>query len=276
MVNYDIDNIIISALKEDTFPWDITTDNLIDESSESKAIIKAKEFGIIAGIEVAKRVFTLLNMDIYFDSRIKDGETCNNGEIIAEVSGNTRSLLKAERTALNFLQRMSGIATKTNEFCKKVEGYNVRIVDTRKTVPGLRILDKYAVKIGGGHNHRFSLSDGVLIKDNHIKAAGGIRQAIDLVKYKVPHTIKIEIEAETLEQVQEALESGADIIMLDNMGIDMMKKAVKFVNKRGLLEASGNISLNNVSEVASTGVDIISIGSLTHSVSALDISMKIY
>lgn len=269
-----IDNIITVALKEDMALGDITTDNLISESSSSSAILIAKESGIIAGLDVCERVFKLLDEGVWFKRNLTDGTAVEKGDIIAEIKGNSRILLKAERTALNFLQRLSGIASKTNEFCKIVSGLPVRVVDTRKTTPGLRFLEKYAVKIGGGYNHRFSLSDGVLIKDNHIKAAGGIKRAVELVRESVPHTVKIEVETETLEQVREALECKADIIMLDNMSNEMMKNAVEIINKKAIVEASGNVNIQTIRSIALTGVDIISIGALTHSVEAFDISMR--
>lgn len=271
-----VDNIIQNALKEDMPLGDITTDNLIDENSKSRARLIAKEEGILAGIEVAERVFKILDPQVSFKANFKDGDGIKKGDIIAELEGNTRALLKGERTALNILQRMSAIATKTNEYCRKVKDFPVKIVDTRKTTPGLRYLEKYAVRVGGGTNHRYCLSDGVLIKDNHIQAAGGIKKAVERVRNNIPHTIKIEVETETLEQVAEALEAGADIIMLDNMSYDMMKEAVKLINKRALVEASGNASLETIYDIASTGVDIISVGKLTHTVAALDISMKFF
>ncbi len=272
--NIYIDNLIMAALKEDMPLGDITTDNLIDMSSISKALLIAKEDGIIAGLDVAERVFKLLNADIKFSRYFEDGDSVRNGEKIALIEGNTRAILKAERTSLNLLQRLSGIATKTSEFCEKIKGSSAKIVDTRKTTAGLRFLEKYAVRAGGGQNHRFCLSDGVLIKDNHIKAAGGIKKAVELAKNSVPHTIKIEVETETMDQVLEALEAKADIIMLDNMSIDTMKEAVKLINKRAVVEASGNVTLDTVANIASTGVDIISVGALTHSVKAFDISLK--
>lgn len=271
----NIDNIILTALREDMLFGDITTQSIIDKTSVSTAVIIAKQTGIIAGLEIAERTFKLVESDISFEKKAEDGQRVECGQTVVQIKGSTAALLKAERTALNFLQRLSGIAAKTNEFCEKVKGLPVKIVDTRKTTPGLRLLEKYAVKAGGGSNHRFSLSDGVLIKENHIKAAGGIANAVNLAKQNVPHTAKIEIETETLKQVKEALESGADIIMLDNMDIQTMKKAVEMINKKALVEASGNISLDNVYEVAKTGVDIISIGALTHSIQTLDLSMKI-
>ncbi|MCX7747300.1 MAG: carboxylating nicotinate-nucleotide diphosphorylase [Clostridia bacterium] len=267
--------MIMIALKEDILLGDITTDNIIDINGEVKALFIAKQDGIIAGLEVAERVFKLLDHETVFEKAVNEGQSVKKGDIIAKISGKSRSLLKAERTALNFLQRMSGIATKTNEFYNKVKDLPVRIVDTRKTTPGLRVIEKYAVKIGGGYNHRFSLSDGVLIKDNHIKAAGSIKKAIEAARRNIPHTIKIEVEVESIDEVKEALESGADIIMLDNMTQDMMKEAVGIINKRAIVEASGNVNLETVRDIALTGVDIISVGGLTHSVQAFDISMKI-
>jgi len=269
-----IDKIITIALQEDMSLGDITTDNLINESSNSRAILIAKDSGVIAGLDVCERVFKLLDEGVRFKRNAADGTAVEKGDIIAEIEGNSRVLLKAERTALNFLQRLSGIATRTNEFCKKVGDLPVKIVDTRKTTPGLRLLEKYAVKAGGGSNHRFSLSDGVLIKDNHIKAAGGISKAVEKARNNVPHTVKIEVETETIEQVKEALECKADIIMLDNMKPDIMRTAVEIINKRAIVEASGNVNLETIRGIASTGVDIISIGELTHSVKAFDISMR--
>jgi len=233
-----VDDIIKRALQEDMPFGDITTDNLIDEQSISRAQIIAKEKGVIAGIDIAARVFEILDDKVVFKKHVSDGWKVSKGDIIAEIQGKTRALLKGERTALNILQRLSGIATKTNEICEVVKDLPVSVADTRKTVPGLRILDKYAVKMGGGSNHRYSLSDGVLIKDNHIAAAGGIKKAVELARKSIPHTIKIEVETETLEQVKEALEAGADIIMLDNMSIEIMKKAVAIINKRAVIEAS--------------------------------------
>jgi nicotinate-nucleotide pyrophosphorylase (carboxylating) len=270
-----IDDIITVALKEDMPMGDITTDNLIDAKANSKAFFIAKDTGIIAGLDIAENVFERLDKNVKFDTKVYDGDKVENGTILAEIEGNTRALLKGERSALNFVQRLSGIATKTREFCDRIKGLPVKIVDTRKTTAGLRFLEKYAVKVGGGANHRFCLSDGVLIKDNHIMASGSIKRAVELARNSIPHTIKIEVETETLEQVQEAVEIGADIIMLDNMSLKMMKQAVKLINKRASVEASGNVSLESVYEIAATGVDIISVGALTHSVKAFDISMKI-
>lgn len=274
MDNIYMDQTILLALKEDMPLGDITTDSLIRKDAFSRARLIAKDAGVIAGLDVAERVFKLLDAGVEFTRHVEDGASVKKEDIIAEIAGSTGVLLKGERTALNLLQRLSGIATKTREFCERVKDLPVSIVDTRKTTPGLRYLEKYAVKVGGGRNHRFSLSDGVLIKENHIKAAGGIRQAIEIIRQKIPHTIKIEVETETLEQVKEALESKADIIMLDNMSIEMMKEAVNLISGRTLVEASGNVSLHNVRDIALTGVDIISAGELTHSIKALDISMR--
>ncbi len=275
-----IDRIIINALNEDMPYGDITTEAVFSGDNIAEAVLKAKEDGVIAGIMVAERVFRLLDDKCEFTCHIADGSDIKCGKIIAAVRGRTEALLKGERTALNLLQRMSGIATLTRAFCDKVEGLPVKITDTRKTAPNLRYLEKYAVRAGGGYNHRFCLSDGALIKDNHIKAAGGIGNAVKLVKNKIPHTVRIEVETESIEQVREALKAGADIVMLDNMGLEMMAEAVMIIKncketKHVLVEASGNISLDNVIEIALTGVDIISVGKLTHSARALDISMKI-
>jgi nicotinate-nucleotide pyrophosphorylase (carboxylating) len=271
----DIDNIIINSLKEDMPSGDITTDNIIDENAVSDAKMIAKDSGVIAGLDIAKRVFQLLDPDVKFEKHFEDGQCVNKGDVIATIHGKTRALLKGERTALNILQRLSGIATKTREYADKIKHLKAKVVDTRKTTPGIRVMEKYAVRVGGGTNHRFCLSDGVLIKDNHIKAAGGIKNAINLVRDKIPHTIKIEVETETIDEVIEAIDGKADIIMLDNMGLDIMKEAVKIINGKAIVEASGNVNLDSIVEIAETGVDIISVGSLTHSVKAFDISMKI-
>lgn len=271
---FEIDKIILTGLKEDMPFGDITTDNLIDDTSQSEALLIAKDTGIIAGIDIAKRVFEIMDKNVVFDKKSEDGQRVNPGDVIAQIKGNTRALLKGERTALNLLQHLSGIATKTWKLCEKIKGTKAKVVDTRKTTLGLRALEKYAVRVGGGYNHRFSLSDGVMIKDNHIKAAGGIKEVVKKIRKKIPHTIKIEVETETLEQVVEALEAGADIIMLDNMGVDKMRKAVKIINGKAITEASGNVNSDTIAEIAEAGVDIVSVGSLTHSVSAFDISME--
>ena len=269
-----IDEIIQNALREDMPYGDITTDNLLNDEYTTKARLISKETGVIAGMDVAKRVFELVDSNVEVKALVQDGEKVKKGDIIAYISGKTASVLKAERTALNLLQRMSGIATATSMYVEAVAGLTVRIVDTRKTVPGLRTLDKYAVVTGGGQNHRYGLSDAVLIKDNHISAAGGIRNAISIIRNKIPHTVKIEVETESFEQVEEAVAAKADIIMLDNMNCEQMKKCVLFINGRALVEASGNVTLLAVREIAQTGVDIISVGAITHSVKALDISLR--
>lgn len=269
-----IDKIIYSSLEEDSPFGDLTSDSIFSNDSVSEAVIISKDIGIICGINIANRVFEIVDSNIKFESYFSDGDEIKKGDLIAKINGNTKNLLLAERTALNLMQRLSGISTKTNEAVKTVKGLNTRIVDTRKTTPGLRVLEKYAVRVGGGNNHRYCLSDGVLIKDNHIKAAGGVKQAILKVRENIPHTVKIEIETESISDVMEALEAKADIIMLDNMTKDTMIQAIKLIDKRALIEASGNITLENIKEIASIGVDIISMGSLTYSVKALDISMR--
>ncbi|SHH30144.1 carboxylating nicotinate-nucleotide diphosphorylase [Tepidibacter thalassicus] len=273
--NLIIDNIIKSALIEDINYIDITTDNLIEDNHISKGKFLAKEDGIICGIEVAKRVFFILDEKIKFHVLRNDGEFVKKGDIIATVEGSTKNILKGERVSLNIIQRLSGIATKTNKIVNLVKGYNVKIVDTRKTTPNMRVLEKYAVKIGGGYNHRYNLSESIMIKDNHIKALGSIREAVNKIKYKIGHTVKIEVEVKNLDELKEALDLNVDIILLDNMSIDEMKKAVKINNNKSILEASGNINEENIVDVAKTGVDIISMGALTHSFKSLDISMKI-
>jgi nicotinate-nucleotide pyrophosphorylase (carboxylating) len=274
--NIYLDSIITTYIKEDMPSGDITTDSIINRSSVSKGHFIFKENGIIAGLDVVERVFKALDPQITLRRMVVDGDEIKKGQIVAEIEGKTAAILKGERIALNLLQHLSGIATKTNKYCKKIEDFPCRIADTRKTTPGLRLLEKYAIRVGGGSNHRVSLSDGVLIKDNHILAAGGIKKAVELARKQIPHTIKIEVETETIEEVKEAVEAGADIIMLDNMDIPKMKEAVKLINKRALVEASGNVNIDNVYEIALTGVDIISVGKLTHSVKAIDISLKFF
>lgn len=270
-----ISEIIKKSLSEDIGSGDITTNSLIPQEMVSKATMVAKGDGIIAGMNVARAVFQQLSAEIEWNPLVQDGERVKKGDLLVEMSGSFRVLLTGERLALNFLQRMSGIATMTGHFVAEVAEFNTKILDTRKTVPGLRILDKYAVKAGGGENHRIGLYDMVLIKDNHIKVAGSIRKAVDQIRSKVPATMKIEVETTTIEEVMEALEVKADIIMLDNMSNETMKKCVELINHQAKVEASGNMNLERVREVAATGVDYISIGALTHSVSALDISMNI-
>ena len=274
MINYlVIDKIIKDALIEDCPSEDITTNSIIGEERISTVELICKEEGIVAGLEVFKRVFDLLgNVEIEFYKL--DGDNVHVKDRIAFLKGNTRSLLVGERIALNLLQRMSGIATLTNRFIQEIKHTNAKLLDTRKTTPNLRILEKYSVKIGGGYNHRFNLSDGVMIKDNHISAAGGIKKAIELTRKNSSFVRKIEVETESLEMVQEALLAGADIIMLDNMSLEIAKEAVEIIGKRALIEFSGNVELNNIKEIAEIGVDYISVGALTHSAKILDFSLK--
>jgi len=272
-----VDGIIKNALEEDLGWGDVTTASTIPEAAAIKGNFIAKAEGIVCGIDVCKRVFEVVDGSIEFQALVSDGQRVSGGEILAVISGSAGSILKGERTALNFFQRMSGIATMTGRFVSRVSGLKARIVDTRKTAPGLRLLDKYSVRTGGGFNHRFNLSDMVLIKDNHIKAAGGITPAVETAKRSLSHSVKIEVEVESIKELMEAIDAGADIIMLDNMSLDMMKEAVSIAGGKVLLEASGNMALEgerNVRAVAETGVDIISVGALTNSVEALDISLR--
>lgn len=271
----NITPLIEQALKEDIGSGDITTNALIPDEMFSTATMTAKAGGIVAGMEVAEAVFRLLSPQIIWKPMVQDGDRIAKGDLLVEMSGPFRTLLTGERLALNFLQRMSGIATMTGLFVEQVAGFGTKILDTRKTVPGLRLLDKYAVKTGGGENHRIGLYDMVLIKDNHIKVAGGIKKAVEQIRLQVPAEMKIEVETTSIAEVEEALEMKADIIMLDNMSNETMKTCVGIINHRAKVEASGNMNLERVREVAATGVDYISIGALTHSVTALDISMNI-
>ncbi|MCL1835311.1 MAG: carboxylating nicotinate-nucleotide diphosphorylase [Oscillospiraceae bacterium] len=269
-----LDAFLQAALEEDIGAGDVTTESCVPATARSCAVFIAKESGVVCGLEVAGRVFRLLDADVRFTPMLEDGEAVSAGAAIAEIEGPSRSILTGERTALNLLQHMSGVATRTAAAVSAVAGTSAKITDTRKITPGLRALLKYAVRCGGGSNHRMGLSDGVLIKDNHIKAAGGIRSAVEAARAACPHTLKIEVETETLEQVQEALECSADIIMLDNMTLDLMGQAVTLIGGRALTEASGNMGDKDLKAVADTGVDYISIGALTHTVRALDISLK--
>ena len=252
----------------------ITTEVTVPKDAFASGVFRAKESGIICGIDIAERTFELVGGEVSLIKHKTDGDCIEKGDIIAEISGNAASILMGERTALNLMQRASGIATATRKAMDAVEGTQARITDTRKTMPGLRKLDKYAVRTAGAVNHRFSLSDGILIKDNHIAAAGGIAPAVRAAKRKAPHTLKIEVEVESIDELREALEAGADIIMLDNMSCGLMRESVKITAGRAVLEASGNMGERDLAEVAATGVDLISIGGLTHSVKALDISLK--
>ncbi|GET20949.1 carboxylating nicotinate-nucleotide diphosphorylase [Prolixibacter denitrificans] len=276
ILNFDvIDPSIDYALNEDIGDGDITTNAVIPGEMQTTATMTAKADGVVAGLPVAERVFRKLNPDIEWTTYIEDGSFVKKGDVLVQVKGSFRALLTGERLALNFLQRMSGIASETSRYVKAVEEYKTEILDTRKTVPGLRLLDKYAVKMGGGTNHRIGLYDMVMIKDNHIKVAGGITEAVEAIRPTISDNIKIEVETTNLEEVKEAIAAGADIIMLDNMDNETMKRAVELVNGRAKVEASGNMTLERLKGVAATGVDFISIGALTHSVTALDISMNI-
>lgn len=270
-----VDDLIKTALREDINYIDVTTDLMIPEDARGQARFIAKENGVLCGLDVALRVFELLDGSFKADVYKKDGDMVNPGDLIAEMTGKIRGLLKGERTALNLLQHMSGIATQTRRCVEIVKGTKATITDTRKTLPGLRPLQKYAVAVGGGRNHRFNLSDGAMLKDNHIDAAGGITAAVAAIRKQLGHMVNLEVETRNLDEVREAINAGADIVMLDNMDIQTMKAAVELAAGRVLLEASGGITEGTLRAVAETGVDIISLGALTHSVKALDISMKI-
>ena len=267
--------VIRTALDEDIGPGDITTGAALRGDETGIARATAKTEMVVAGIDVFGEVFLTLDPALIFTARQRDGETAGKGDLLAEISGSLASILTAERVALNLFQRMSGIATMTRRYSDAVRGTRAKILDTRKTAPGLRILDKYAVRVGGGHNHRFALYDGILIKDNHIAAAGGIGTAVKRIRERVPHTLKIEIEVKNMTELEEALAAGADAILLDNMRIEEMAQAVHRVGGKVSLEASGNMTLERVREVADTGVDLISVGALTHSVMAADISLNV-
>lgn len=265
-------------LREDVGSGDVTTNVTVPTGHESKGIIHAKEAGIAAGMPVAQLVFEVVDPTLKFTPLVTDGDTIAKGTVLAEVEGSTHSILTGERLALNLLQRLSGIATRTRSFVDALEGLPVRLVDTRKTTPGHRMLEKYAVRMGGGANHRFGLYDAVMIKDNHIKGAGGIAQAVSRARANIPHTMTIEVETESLEQVKEALAAGADIIMLDNMAPKLMKEAVSLIKSKAphvTVEASGNVSLQTIHGIAESGVDVISVGRLTYSFESLDISLDL-
>lgn len=270
-----VDDIIKTALLEDINYIDLSTDLLFDENKTSTAYFLSKDDGVLCGLDVAMRVFELLDDSFKYEKNKHDGDTIKKGDTIVSFSGKTVHLLKGERTALNLIQHMSGIATSTRKAVSLTEGTSCSIADTRKTLPGLRSLQKYAVLCGGGKNHRYNLSDCVMLKDNHIDAFGGIENAVKYTKSKIGHTTKIEVETRNLDEVKQALDAKADIIMLDNMDLETMKKAVMLIDKKAISEASGGITLDTISDVSKTGVDIISMGALTHSVKAFDISMKI-
>ena len=272
--NPQVEQIITLALNEDIGTGDITTLSTIPADKTALGRFVAKEDMILCGIDLAAHIFARVDPSIELKANFKDGDAVKKGDVIATVSGNAQNVLTGERTALNFMQRLTGIATRTHASVAEVAGTNAKITDTRKTTPGLRVLEKYAVRVGGGTNHRFNLADGVLIKDNHIAVSGGIKNAVKNARAVIPHTLKIEVEVETKEHLAEALDAGADIIMLDNMSNDLMRECVGIVAGRALVEASGNMGEKSLREVAETGVDIISVGALTHTVKAADISLK--
>ena len=273
-VQNNIDKLILDALREDIPNEDITTNSIIKSYIRGKAQLICKQDGVIAGLDVFARVFNLLDTNANLKFYCKDGDSVKKLDLIGEVEGDIRAILSGERTALNFLQRMSGIATYTRKVVDFLEGSNIKLLDTRKTSPNNRIFEKYAVKVGGGFNHRFNLSDGIMLKDNHIAAAGGIKKAVSLAREYASFVHKIEVEVETFDMLNEALEAEADIIMLDNMSVEEMKEAVKIVNHRALVECSGNITLENIAKLREIGVDYISSGALTYSASVLDLSLK--
>ncbi len=273
-MNLQADHLIRMALQEDITSEDITTNAVMPDAKKGEVQLICKQDGVIAGLEVFARVFRLLDETTMIEFRGKDGDAVKNGQVMAVLTGDIRVLLSGERVALNYLQRMSGIATYTNEVAKLLEGSGTRLLDTRKTTPNMRIFEKYAVKVGGGYNHRYNLSDGVLLKDNHIGAAGGVSQAVRMAKEYTPFVRKIEVEVENLDMVREAADAGADIIMLDNMSAEQMREAVELIGGRAQTECSGNVTKENVKHLVEIGVDYISSGALTHSAPILDISLK--
>ena len=275
LLQFYIDDIIKTALKEDINYIDTTSALLINKDKVTDAYFISKADGVLCGIEVAKRVFELIDSSVSFKAYFCDGDRIKKGDIIAEMSGSTLSLLTGERTALNLIQHMSGIASATGRLVDLCEGTNASVTDTRKTLPGLRALQKYAVTCGGGKNHRFNLSDGAMLKDNHLDAGGGITATVNQLRSRLGHMVKIEVETRNLNEVREAVDSGCEVIMLDNMDCNTMREAVKIVDGRALTEASGNVTEERIRAIAETGVDIISVGALTHSVEAFDISMRI-
>ena len=268
------DQLIRMALQEDITSEDVSTNAVMPTATRGTVDLIAKEDGVVAGLEIYARVFKILDEKTEIELHCKDGDEVKKGELMATVTGDIRVLLSGERVALNYLQRMSGIATYTRQVAKLLEGSNVTLLDTRKTTPNCRVFEKYAVRVGGGHNHRYNLSDGVLLKDNHIGAAGSVAKAVKMAKAYAPFVRKIEIEVETLDQVKEAVEAGADIIMLDNMTPEIMKQAVELIDGRAQTECSGNITKENIQKIREIGVDFVSSGALTHSAPILDISMK--
>lgn len=273
-MQFEIDDIIKRAITEDINYIDVTTDYLIDDELTSSARYVSKDDGVLCGIEIAMRVFELLDSSVKYEILINDGQKVKKGDIIAVIHGRVKTLLKGERTALNLVQHLSGIATQTNHCVELIKGTKASVADTRKTLPGLRSLQKYAVTVGGGKNHRYNLSDCAMLKDTHLDAYGSITNAVNALREHLGHTVKIEVETTNLDEVKEALQVGAELIMLDNMSCEQMAEAVKLCNGKALLEASGNVTEETIKSIAETGVDIISIGALTHSVKCFDISMK--
>ena len=274
LARFKIDPIILNALEEDITDVDISTKVLGAGETLATVELLAKQDGVLSGMIVFERVFKLLNDQVTIDWQIRDGQTFESGEILAKVQGDVETLLTAERVALNFLQRMSGIATATKRMADLLEGSNIKLMDTRKTTPGLRILEKYSVRVGGGNNHRYNLSDMIMLKDNHINATGGVQEAIKLAKERSPYIKKIEVETENLQMVKDAVVAGADIIMLDNMSVAEMKEAIEYIDGRAIVEASGNLTTENIEQLKTLDIDYVSSGAITHSAGIVDLSMK--
>lgn len=274
LMNLNVDNLILQALREDITSEDITTNSVMPEFKLGEVDLICKQDGVIAGLDVFKRVFELLDSNVTFDMQAKDGDKVTVGQHLGKITGDIRVLLEGERTALNYLQRMSGIATYTRSIAVLFEGSKTKLLDTRKTTPNMRVFEKYAVKVGGGYNHRYNLSDGILLKDNHIGAAGSVTKAVHMAQEYAPFVRKIEVECENLDMVAEAVEAGADIIMLDNMDKETMKEAIRIIGGRAKTECSGNVTKENVANLIDIGVDYISSGALTHSAPILDLSLK--
>ena len=274
LMNLNIDHLILQALQEDITSEDITTNSVMPEYCLGEVDLICKQDGVLAGLDVFKRVFELLDADTTFDMQVEDGAKVKKGQLLGKIRGDIRVLLEGERTALNYLQRMSGIATYTNSIAVLFEGSKTKLLDTRKTTPNMRVFEKYAVKVGGGYNHRFNLSDGILLKDNHIGAAGSVTNAVKMAQEYAPFVRKIEVEVENLDMVKEAVEAGADIIMLDNMDKETMKEAIAIIDGRAKTECSGNVTKENIQGIIDIGVDYVSSGALTHSAPILDVSLK--
>ncbi len=274
LMNLNVDDMILQALREDITSEDITTNSVMPDYQLGEVQLICKQDGVLAGIDIFKRVFQLLDADTEFEMCAKDGDNVKSGQLLGTIRGDIRVLLEGERTALNYLQRMSGIATYTHSIAVLFEGSKTKLLDTRKTTPNMRVFEKYAVKVGGGYNHRFNLSDGILLKDNHIGAAGGVKEAVHMAQEYAPFVRKIEVECENLDMVKEAVEAGADIIMLDNMDKDTMKAAIQLIGGRAKTECSGNVTKENVANLIDLGVDYVSSGALTHSAPILDLSLK--